>query len=45
MTETVGLVVILAVPTCLWFFVRWLPARRGEPTLHGDRPKHRWWQP
>jgi hypothetical protein len=46
MIVTVGLIVLLIVPTVAWVLVRWWPSQRqrtkAAPT---SGPKHRWWQP
>jgi hypothetical protein len=48
---TVGLLVLLVVPTLVWLTVRYWPKDRGQAAERGQvgagKPavKHRWWQP
>jgi hypothetical protein len=44
---TVGLLVVLAIPTAAWFIVRLWPKRSDRETeaARPPGPKHRWWMP
>ncbi len=50
MIATVGLLVLLVVPTLVWVTVRYWPkpgGRPGQPAgkVTASGVKHRWWQP
>jgi len=41
----VGLLVLLVVPTAVWFTVRRRPKRGARADATGSGVRHRWWQP
>ncbi len=46
MIVTVGLVVVLAIPTGAWFVIHKRSAKPSSAVDQtSDGPKHRWWQP
>jgi hypothetical protein len=45
MILTVGLIVLLALPTLIWVALHRRPHRRPKPKVEVSGPKHRWWQP
>jgi hypothetical protein len=42
---TVGLIVLVAVPTVVWVARRAWNQRDTTPKAERSGPKHRWWQP
>jgi hypothetical protein len=42
---TVGLLVLLVIPTLVWVTIRYWPKDGGEAQVQHSGPKHRWWQP
>jgi hypothetical protein len=45
MIATVGLLVLLVVPTLVWVAIRYWPKDRGKAKVQHSGPNHRWWQP
>lgn len=45
MALTVGLLVLLALPTVIWAALRWRPKGGPDADVPKSGPKHRWWQP
>jgi hypothetical protein len=42
---TLGLLVILVVPTLVWVAIRYWPKPGRRVEVQRPGPKHRWWQP
>jgi hypothetical protein len=41
----IGLLVVLVVPTVVWFAVRRRPSEDAQENVTASGIKHRWWQP
>jgi hypothetical protein len=39
------LILVLAVPTAVWFLVRARTRQSARPEVEHSGPRHRWWQP
>lgn len=45
MIVTVGLLVLLIVPTVVWVSIRYRPKGDGKAKVTASGVRHRWWQP